>query len=66
MLKTLEELRKFTAEKLVEELEKARKELFKIRFEIENKQSKSTHLIGKIKKYIAKIKTILKEKELTK
>ena len=59
---TTKELRKLEPKKLFEELEKAKKELFKIKFEVESGQSKSHHLIGKHRKNIARIKTIMREK----
>ncbi len=62
MLKT-DELKKLEAGKLLEELEKAKKELFKIRFDVESGQSKSHHLIGKRRKYIARIKTLIKQQQ---
>ena len=62
-MKELEELRKLDPKKLLEELEKAKKTLFKIKFEVENGQSKSHHLIGKNRKYIAKIKTLINQQK---
>lgn len=61
----LDELRKMDQTKLLEELEAAKKALFKITFEVKTAESKNTHFIGKYKKYIAQIKTLLREKELT-
>lgn len=55
----LEQLKKFEAGKLREELRTVEKELFKVRFEVKNGQSKNSHLIRIYKKYIARIKTIL-------
>lgn len=60
---TTKELQKLESKKLLEELEKAKKELFKIKFEVENGQSKSHHMIGKHRKYIARIKTILNQQQ---
>jgi len=62
MLKT-DELKKLEIGKLLEELEKAKKSLFKIRFDVESGQSKSHHLIGKNRKYIARIKTLIKQQQ---
>ncbi len=66
-MKTLEltELRKLDMAKLLEELTGAKKELFKIRFEVRNGQSKSNHLIGSYKKYIAQIKTLIRDENLS-
>jgi ribosomal protein L29 len=60
-MKTLEELRKFDQKKLHEELIDAKKDLFKIKFDVDSNQSKNTHLIKKNRVYIAQIKTLLKE-----
>jgi large subunit ribosomal protein L29 len=62
-MKQLEELKKLETGKLLEELNEARKSLFKIRFEVENGQAKNHHEIKNYKTYIARIKTILKEQE---
>jgi len=56
---TLEELRKLDLTKVREEIRKAEKDLFKIKFEVISDQSKSNHLIAKNKKYIAQMRTIL-------
>jgi ribosomal protein L29 len=60
----LNELRKMDAQKLKEEALKAKKEAFKIHFEVKNGQSKNHHPISSFRKYIAQIHTILREKEL--
>lgn len=65
-MKTLTELKKMDNKGLMAELHEVQRELFKIRFETNNDQTKSTHLIGKNKKQIAQIKTLLKEKSLEK
>lgn len=57
-MKTIEELRKLDAKKLIEELEDIEKTLFKLKFGIKNGQSKSSDLIRKNKKQVARIKTI--------
>ncbi|MFA5947354.1 MAG: 50S ribosomal protein L29 [Candidatus Gracilibacteria bacterium] len=59
----LEQLKKMELAKLNAELLDARKELFETRFEVSNGQSKSAHLIGINKKYIAQIKTVIKQNE---
>ena len=63
-MKTTTELRKLDQKGLKIELNDAEKELFKIRFDVNNNESKSIHLISKLKKYIARIKTLLREKTL--
>lgn len=56
---TLEELRKLDTKKLEAEIESVKKDLFKARFELKAGQSKANHLVGKNKKYLAQLKTIL-------
>jgi ribosomal protein L29 len=58
-MKTLEELRKLDTSKLFEELEDAKKKLFKAKFDIVSNQSKNSHLIKNNSKYVAQIKTII-------
>lgn len=58
-IQELEDLRKLPVNKLNEELAEVTKELIKIKFEVGNGQSKSSHLIKLYKKYIARIKTII-------
>lgn len=60
----IKELRKMDSQKLREESQKAKKELYKAHFEVKNGQSKNSHFISSFKKYIAQIHTVLKEKEL--
>ena len=63
-MKTLDikELQKLDMKKLLEQLETAKKELFKIKFEVRNNQSKSNHLISRYRKYVAQVKTIMNNK----
>ncbi len=58
-MKTIKELRKLELKKLIEELKKHQSELFKVKFAVNNGQSKNTHKIREYKKQIAKIKTII-------
>lgn len=60
---TTKELRKLEPKKLLEELGKAKKDLFKIKYEVENGQSKSHHLIPERRKYIARIKTLINQQQ---
>jgi ribosomal protein L29 len=62
----LDEIRKMDTSRLMEELIEAKKEAYKAQFEVRNAQAKNNHSISTHKKYIAQIKTILKEKELNK
>ena len=63
-MKTSEELRKLEVDKLATELEETQSQLYKIRFDVKNGQSKNSHMIRKYRKYTAMINTIRKEKEL--
>lgn len=60
-MKTIEELRKLDTAKLLQELEESTKEGFKTTFAVKNGQANNTDKIRKYKKYIARIKTIIKE-----
>lgn len=62
-MKTLEELKKLDIRKLLEELESELQELFRSKFEVSNGQSKNSHLISKHTGQVARIKTIIREKE---
>ena len=62
---TLEELRKVDVKKLSEELRKAEKDLFKVRFEVKSGQSKSNYKVNKGRRYIAQIQTIMTERQTT-
>jgi ribosomal protein L29 len=55
----IEQLRKMDAKKLAEESLKAEQSLFKTRFEVKNGQSKSSHLIKKYNRYLARIRTLM-------
>lgn len=65
-MQSIEDLRKMDQEGLIDALKKAEHDLFKIRFNVHNNESKSIHLIGKAKTYIAQVKTVKREKELAK
>jgi len=64
-MKTVEELKKLATAQLLEELNEAQKALFKIAFEAKSGHAKNTHDVPKSRKYVAQIKTIVKENELT-
>lgn len=60
---TIEELRKLETAQLLETLKKAKKDLFKIDFEVVNGQAKNNHDVKKNRKYIAQIKTVINAKQ---
>lgn len=62
-MKTIEELLKLDLEKLLEELNLVKNDLFKVTFDVKNGQSKNTHKIRDYKKQIARIATVIQEKE---
>lgn len=62
-MKTIEELLKLDLEKLLEELNSVKTVLFKVTFDVKNDQSKNTHKIRDYKKQIARIATVIQEKE---
>ena len=62
-MKTIEELRKLDIGKLLEDLQVMQKALFKLNFETHSGQAKNTHMISLHRKQIARIKTILKQKD---
>tara|TARA_B100001778_G_C18426438_1_gene555710 strand:+ start:237 stop:431 length:195 start_codon:yes stop_codon:yes gene_type:complete len=61
-----EEIRKKTIDQLNVELENLYKESFNLRFQKSSGQLENTSRISKVKKLIASIKTILKEKLIEK
>ncbi len=58
----VEELRKKTNEELEKLLEETQRELFNLRFKLATMQLKNYREIRKVKKRIARIKTILRER----
>ena len=58
------ELRNLTDEELKERLKELKKKLFDLRFQLELDQLRDTNEIKRVKKDIARIKTILREREL--
>jgi large subunit ribosomal protein L29 len=60
----IEEIRTLTTDSLLQELEKAQKELFNLRFQKATRQLADSTRIPKIRKDVARIKTILREREL--
>lgn len=57
------ELRELTEEELQEELEKALKEQFNMRFQRATDQLPQTHLLTQSRRNIARVKTIIREKQ---
>ena len=60
----VEEIRILSSEELIKQLEEAHQELFNLRFRLATKQLVNHREIPRVKKKIARLKTILREKEL--
>ena len=60
----LEEIRALSPKELAKQLEAAHQELFDLRFRLETKQLVNHREIRNAKKKIAKLKTIMREREL--
>lgn len=63
-MKTLEELRKMDLKKLLAELTKVEKELAQSKFNVETGHSKESHKIANNRKQRARLKTVIREKEV--
>ena len=61
--KEIKELRALTAEKLAEKLQELKKDLFMLRMQHATNQLDNPMQIAAVKKDIARIKTIIREKE---
>ena len=60
----VEEIRVLSPEELVRQLEAAHKELFDLRLRLATRQLVNHREIPRVKKKIARLKTIIREKEL--
>lgn len=58
-LKSLEDLRKATPDDLRKDLKEAEKKLFSFSMKLELNELKQTHLIKFLRKYVARLKTLL-------
>jgi large subunit ribosomal protein L29 len=54
----------FDNERLVEELRKAKEELFNLRFQLATNQLDNTSRLGHVKREIARIGTVIRQKEI--
>ena len=59
----VEEIRTLTSEELAKQLEAAHKELFDLRFRLTTKQLVNHRQIRETKKKIARLKTIMRERD---
>ena len=60
----VEEIRGLSSEELLKQQEAARKELFELRFKLATRQLVNHRQIREVKKTIARLSTVLREKEL--
>ena len=60
----VEEIRALSTEELVKQLEEAHQELFNLRFRLATKQLVNHREIPRAKKKIARLETIIREREL--
>jgi large subunit ribosomal protein L29 len=60
----VEELRGLSSEELIKQQEAARKELFDLRFRLATRQLVNIRQIRQVKKTIAQLNTVLREREL--
>lgn len=58
------EIRAFSPEELVKQLEAAHQELFNLRFRLATKQLVNHRELPRVKRKIARLKTIIREREL--
>jgi len=63
MLET-NDLRKMSIEELQNEINQSQRSLYIVSLDVQAKQEKRTNLVGDTKHYIARLKTILREKTL--
>jgi len=60
----VEEIRALSSEELAKQLEAAHQELFNLRFRLATKQLVNHREIPRVKKEIARLKTIMRQREL--
>ncbi len=61
-----EKLRELTDEELKQKERELKRQLFNVRFAVATGQQDNTALIGQLKRQIARVKTILRERQLQK
>jgi len=59
-----DEIRELSSEDLVKQLEASRKELFELRFRLTTRQLVNHRDVRRVKKEIARLQTVMREKEL--
>ena len=61
----VEEIRSLSSEELVKQLEAAHQELFDLRFRLATKQLVNHREVRRVRREIARLKTIMRERELS-
>ena len=61
----VQEIRVLSTDELVKQLEAAHKELFDLRFRLATKQLVNHREVRRVKKQVARLKTIMRERELS-
>ncbi len=61
----VEEIRALSIEELTKQVEAAHRELFELRFRLSTKQLVNHREVRRVKKEIARLKTIMRERELS-
>ena len=61
----IDELRALSPDELAKQLEEARQELFNLRFRLATRQLVNHRELRRVKKNIARLKTIVRERELS-
>ena len=64
MIMTVREMRELTTEEMAQKLDETYQELFNLRFQLATKQLSDTSRLAKVKSDIARLKTVLREREL--
>lgn len=62
----VQEIRKLETKELLQKVEEFKKELFELRFQQATGQLENTARVKEVRKSIAKIKTVIRERELNK
>ena len=64
MIMTAREMRELTTEEMAQKLDETYQELFNLRFQLATKQLSDSSRLSKVKRDIARLKTVLREREL--
>jgi len=61
----VQEMRALSSEELAKQLDESHRELFNLRFRLATRQLTNYNEIGNVRKRIARLKTIMRERELS-